>query len=691
MNDLISIVVPVYNVEKYVEESLKSLLNQTYKNIEVICVDDGSSDSSLSILKNIAESDNRVKIVEQKNAGAGAARNNGINYANGKYIYFFDSDDIAAKNLLEKAYNRAQETDADIVAFNGYTFTDDDISTKKLKKGYNSNIIKDKNEIFSYKTHCDCILSIVNVVPWNKLIKTELIKKNNLKFEEISSSNDITFSAVCSAYAQRIAVVNEALMYYRLGHSGTVSSTKQKNLGNVERAVESVVEQTQALPYYKEIKTAVQRFVIDNYTFAFMNYTNDFTADIAKGFYEHIRKRFQSELFDGLTKEALNNEKLFALFEAVKNASYEQMLERRLKKIIVSFTTYPKRISSAHKIVENMLSQSLKAEKILLYLAEEQFPNKEKDLPKELTELQGQGAVEIKWCDDLRSHKKYFYAMQEYPENLIVTVDDDLVYPGDMLQSLYYSYLCFPNCVSAMRAHITVIDKSKKDILPYSKWFKEYREHILTPSSQLFATSGAGTLYPPHSLNELAFDKEKIKELCPFADDIWLNANQLLNGTQTVCAVNNFYLNYIDETQEESLFEINVAQNQNEIQYDRLRTYLKEQYSCDILYERLADASSQISFGDIESVCRYVEYLDSVNLECSHKLKTAYTEKSEINSKLQKTYKEKAERGEKIKKLNSEMERLKEIIKTKNEYIEKLKKYSFYPIYKRLKKLFKRK
>ena len=88
MNDLISIVVPVYNVEKYVEESLKSLLNQTYKNIEVICVDDGSSDSSLNILKNIAESDGRVKIIEQKNAGAGAARNNGINHSNGKYIYF---------------------------------------------------------------------------------------------------------------------------------------------------------------------------------------------------------------------------------------------------------------------------------------------------------------------------------------------------------------------------------------------------------------------------------------------------------------------------------------------------------------------------------------------------------------------------------------------------------------------------
>ena len=99
----------------------------------------------------------------------------------------------------------------------------------------------------------------------------------------------------------------------------------------------------------------------------------------------------------------------------------------------------------------------------------------------------------------------------------------------------------------------------------------------------------------------------------------------------------------------------------------------------------------KISFADIESVCRYVEYLDSVNLECSHKLKTAYTEKSEINSKLQKTYKEKAERGEQIKKLSSEKKKLEKTVKKNNEYIAKLKKYSFYPIYKRIKKIFKRK
>ncbi len=243
MHDLISIVVPVYNCEKYLKECLESLCSQTYKNIEIICVDDGSTDSSVDLLKSIAEKDSRVKILSQKNAGAGAARNYGLSVAQGKYIYFFDADDIAINNLLQLAYNRAQETDADIVAFNGYTFTNDDISTKKIKPGYNKNVLGDSSCVFSYQDYPENIMSIVNVVPWNKLIRTDFIKENNIRFEEISSTNDITFSAVCAATAKRIALVDKQLMYYRLGHSGTISSTKSKNLTNVVTAVESVISQ----------------------------------------------------------------------------------------------------------------------------------------------------------------------------------------------------------------------------------------------------------------------------------------------------------------------------------------------------------------------------------------------------------------------------------------------------------------
>lgn len=416
MKALVSVIVPVYNVEKYLEECIGSLLNQTVKDIEVICVDDGSTDTSLSILEGFKNKDSRVKIISQKNGGAGKARNNGIKYAQGKYIYFFDSDDIAAPNLLEKATQRAEEVNADIVAFNGYTFVDDDVKTKKLKRGFNHNIIQDSSEVFSYKDYPQSILSIVNVVPWNKLIRTDFIKENDIRFEEISSTNDITFSAVCSARAEKIALVDLALMYYRLGHSGTVSSTKQKNLNNVVTAVESAVNQLEKLDYYDNIIPSVMRFIIDNYCFSFMNYTKDFSSDISKEFYEYIRKRFNSSLFAGMKKEYLSTEKLYSMYKTIKSTSYDEMLSRRLRDIIVSFTTYPKRISTIDQIVDNMSRQTMKPDKVFLYLAAEQFPKREAEFPPSLQKQIYEGKVEIKWCDDIRSHKNIFMQCRIIPK-----------------------------------------------------------------------------------------------------------------------------------------------------------------------------------------------------------------------------------------------------------------------------------
>lgn len=698
METLVSVVVPVYNVEKYLEECLSSLLNQTVKDIEIICVDDGSTDQSLSILDDFKNKDSRVQVISQKNGGAGAARNNGIQYAKGKYIYFFDSDDIAAPNLLEKAVNRAEEANADIVAFNGYTFVNDDVKTKKLKRGFNNNIVKDASSVFSYRDYPQSILSIVNVVPWNKLIRTDFIKENDIRFEEISSTNDITFSAVCAARAQRIALVDSALMFYRLGHTGTVSSTKQKNLNNVVTAVESVVNQLEKLDYYDRIIPSVMRFMIDNYCFSFMNYTKDFSTDISKEFYEYISKRFNSPLFDGMKREYLSTERLYAMYKTIKSTSYDEMLSRRSRDIIVSFTTYPKRISTIHMVVDNISRQTMKPDKVFLYLAAEQFPKREAELPPSLQKQMYEGSVEIKWCDDIRSHKKYFYAMQDYPESLIITVDDDLVYPDDMIENLYYSYLCNPDCVSAMRAHIVAVNNLDKTIKSYNSWPKEYRGKTLTPSMQLFATSGAGTLYPPNAVNERAFNKKKIAELCPLADDVWLHMMQLVNNTPVVCASNGFYINFIDGTQADSLFAVNVEDGQNDVQYNAVREWLKSEFGKDIVYEKLTSNPSELSFVGYDALLDYIAFLQDCDLEVHKKLKQAYTEKSEINAKLQQTYKEKADRGKEINSLKAESKRLNAQIKKLDSQVsrleahnEKLKKFSLYPLFKFLKNLFKRK
>lgn len=637
----VSVIIPVYNVEKYLAESLDSILRQTYPNIEIICVDDGSTDGSIEILKNYERKYPNLTVAYQTNKGAGAARNHGIRLASGDYVYFFDSDDITVKTLIQKAVDRAMETDADMVAFHGYTFSNDDIKNRSNKPGYNTGILKDSSQVFSYWDYPDTIISAVNVVPWNKLIRMAFIRENNIHFEEISSTNDITFSAVCNACAQRIALIDERLIYYRLGHTGTISSGKQKAVHNVLTAVESAIAQISAMPHFDEIRQSLRRFVIDNYVFSFLNYTNDFAAPQAENFYREIQKTFRTELFRDLIREEIPTKNL-GLFESIRELPYEEMLKCRTREMIVSFTTYPKRISTIHKIVENMHRQTRKPDKLLLYLAEEQFPEKERELPETLMEQVQQGLVEIRWCRDLRSHKKYHYAMQEYPDSLIVTVDDDLIYPDDMLQNLYHSYLAHPDCVSAMRVHLTIMDSANREIMPYSTWIKEYRAHVYKPSSQLFATSGAGTLFPPQILHPLAFNLEKMFALCPYADDIWLNVMTIINGKRTVYAANNFYLKYLPGTQEETLQTINVENNQNEVQYDQVRNWLKEVFGEDILYNQMDKNSSELSCKNVPELCQQLEYLHGIIKEKQTRLNNAYREK--------------AMRGEEIDRLRHELD-----------------------------------
>lgn len=696
MHDLISIVVPVYNCEKYLEECLESLCSQTYKNIEIICVDDGSTDSSVDLLKSIAEKDSRVKILSQKNAGAGAARNYGLSVAQGKYIYFFDADDIAINNLLQLAYNRAQETDADIVAFNGYTFTNDDISTKKIKPGYNKNVLGDSSCVFSYQDYPENIMSIVNVVPWNKLIRTDFIKENNIRFEEISSTNDITFSAVCAATAKRIALVDKQLMYYRLGHSGTISSTKSKNLTNVVTAVESVISQVSNLSYANKLQSAIKYFAIDNYCFNFITFMDDFSSQFSKEYYNHIHNRFNDEYFSDVNEDIFTNKKLWPLFCSIKQRNYEEMLKIRSREVIVSFTSFPARIAYVDQVVDSMAAQTKKPDRVILNLAKPQFPNGEADLPEKLIEQKNNGLVEIAWRDeDIRSHKKYFYVMQENPESIVITVDDDLQFKPDMIYTLYYSYLCYPEYASAMRLHVIALDTNNKTLFPYVLWPREYRDKPLVVSSQFFATSGMGTLFPPHSLDKRAFDKEKFLEICPLADDVWLYFMLAINNTPYACASTSFFIHPIEGCEDSpTLYEQNVACGKNDIQIKEVMKWLDSELGEGFVFDKISSGNYDICFSGLENVYKYINVLQQLFLDVNKKLKVAYTEKSEINAKLQKTYKEKSERGAEIKLLNSKLKKAKTDNDKLTKELKPYKKYeilSFYGIMKRLKRLFKRK
>lgn len=232
-------------------------------------------------------------------------------------------------------------------------------------------------------------------------------------------------------------------------------------------------------------------------------------------------------------------------------------------RIIVSFTTFPARYNAIPVVLKSLAYQSMKADKIVLYLSKEQC----RDVPPILKNLYKYG-LEVKIADgDMRSHKKYLYAMTEYPDDIIVTIDDDLVYPPNMIKSLYLSYQRFPNCVSALM--VTEIGKNEDGSLKkYVEWEVALNMKYC-PSNTLIAMTGAGALYPPHLLCRDTFDTDKIKALCFTADDIWMKFMELKSGVQVVHAIKqqteSETLNYIGQFYEGGLYVENCEQGKNDV------------------------------------------------------------------------------------------------------------------------------
>lgn len=206
MNSLISIVVPVYNVEKYLDKCIDSLVNQTYENLEIILIDDGSKDNSAKICDNWKDKDNRIKVVHKKNGGLSEARNVGIDYAEGDYIAFIDSDDWVDKNFIKYLYEQLKKYNADIAAS----------AIIKTYKDYNEiQLINREKIIFTNGEALDTLLSGRDfcAVAWNKLYKKNVI--GNIRFPIGKIHEDEFFSYKVIANANTLVLVPEAIYYYR--------------------------------------------------------------------------------------------------------------------------------------------------------------------------------------------------------------------------------------------------------------------------------------------------------------------------------------------------------------------------------------------------------------------------------------------------------------------------------------------
>lgn len=230
------------------------------------------------------------------------------------------------------------------------------------------------------------------------------------------------------------------------------------------------------------------------------------------------------------------------------------------EKIIISLTTFPKRNLASVYAIKSLLNQTLQPYKIIVWLANSQYSS----LPEEFKKLQELG-VEFRFVPDIKSHKKYYFALQEYPNDLIVTVDDDLIFPEDLIEQLYLKHLDFPDAIVCFRGR-TIVLNQKGCIEPYEKWLINTSHGIKSPSFKIMPSTGSGTLYPPNSYNNELFDIEAIKKNALYADDLWVKFITLKKGTKVIKTHDNCrYLSPIIIRNDVKLSDYNVTSKGNDL------------------------------------------------------------------------------------------------------------------------------
>lgn len=242
--------------------------------------------------------------------------------------------------------------------------------------------------------------------------------------------------------------------------------------------------------------------------------------------------------------------------------------------LIVSFTSFPARIDSLWKVVMSMLMQTLLPEKIVLYLSKEQFPNTFDDLPQSLLRLR-EFSVNIKFvADDLRSHKKFYYALAEFPNSYVVTIDDDIYYHSTLLENLYKETLEKKSVICNWARSIRW---DRDTIGAYNTWTIQDGNDI-EKNQDLFLLSGGGTIFPPSSFYKDILNKELFLSLTPNADDIWLNAMLRLQGT-TICRILHCYAPLsIKVVKGNTLWMSNIVENDKQLA--AIISYYKRQGLC---------------------------------------------------------------------------------------------------------------
>ena len=348
---IVSVIMPVYNNEKYLEQCLDSIVNQSLTDIEIICVDDGSEDSSAEILKRYAEKDSRIRIIYQENAGAGAARNNGLRHAQGKYLSFLDSDDFFENDMLEKAVKKIEEDAADFVVFRCNQYLNDCDKFKNVRYTLKEQTLPPYVP-FNFRQITDNVFKTFVGWAWDKLYKREFVMRHGLTFQEQRTSNDMLFVFTALVLAEKITYLDEVLAHQRRNNNESLSNTREKSWFCFYNALCALKDALKKYDLYDELE---KDFI--NYALHFSLWNlNTITGACYYKLYDQLKNEWFMELgITGHDKDYFYNQKEYRQFLQIMKYSAREY-ETKISVVIPVY--------NAEKYIRECLDSILNRQKI---------------------------------------------------------------------------------------------------------------------------------------------------------------------------------------------------------------------------------------------------------------------------------------------------------------------------------------
>lgn len=303
-DSLVSIIVPVYNAERYLSNCIESILNQTYKNIEIILIDDGSTDSSLIICNQYQEKDNRIKVIQQSNSGPSVARNNGIVASKGNYIQFVDSDDNLESNMTNKLVETISNNQVELVLCGYNTIDMSNGSIFSRKSSPSTQGLYNKNEFLDFFGNL-FINDFINPL-WNKLYIRDAITNNNIKFiENVKMGEDLLFNLDYVTCCSSIYVIKEPLYNYLTFNNANSLTANYEN--------EKFDKQQILFQKVRDFLTHNHRYFDDNIYYVEEAYTNSIISCFGNLFHKNsaltsknIKENIRRIIRDQRVQERIN-------------------------------------------------------------------------------------------------------------------------------------------------------------------------------------------------------------------------------------------------------------------------------------------------------------------------------------------------------------------------------------------------